>query len=153
MITDIIGHIIYAKRSIDDLQEEDNANNEIQQDIDDINITRGKIKELIDNGVADKVDRGIPVPHKDYKPLDDIKKEYESYFDEESGNNSIAEALTQIDEYLEGEIKSLSESYSSTPSYSDKSQDEPKSKKEKFEDSDEIDRGSSEMPSFLDDTD
>ncbi len=43
--------------------------------------TKSKIKDLTDKGVIDRVEAGLPVPYKDFKDLEDIKKEYESYFD------------------------------------------------------------------------
>jgi predicted RNase H-like HicB family nuclease len=147
-------YIVYAKRSLDDFQEETTSTNERYNDIENMDKTRSNIKELLNNGVVDKVDKGLPVPHKDYKPLDDIKKEYDTFFDEDSGNNSVAEALKEIEEYLKGEIDSLSESNINKPSDLNKSEDEPNVKKERTEEFNERDNTDlSEMPSFLDDID
>jgi hypothetical protein len=147
-------YFVYAKRSLDDFQEEIATTNERDKEIENMNKTRGNIKELLNNGVVDKVDKGLPVPHKDYKPLDDIKKEYDTFFDEDSGNDSVAEALKEIEEYLKGEMDSLSDSNMNKPSDLNKSEDEPNSKKEKTEDSNERDNTDlTEMPSFLDDID
>jgi hypothetical protein len=148
-------YILYAKRTLDDVEEEDNVTEVIKKDLTDVSRTRSSIRELIGKGVADRVDKGLPVPHKDYKALEEIKKEYETFFDEDSGNDTIAGGLKEVEEYLKEETKGLSETYSSASASSDsnKAQEEPKSKKEKIEYDDDLDTGPIEMPSFLDDID
>lgn len=84
-------------------------------DREDLDDTRSKVKELIDKQVGDQLDNQQPVPTEYLKTLDEVKEQFESYFDEESGN-TIKEGLEQIDEYLDEEASFLS---SNTPGWKD----------------------------------
>ena len=101
----LIPSILYAKRSIEDVSGE--HDDQTAGELEDMTKTKDKIKDLMDKGVIDRVDNRLPVSHKDFKDLEEIKKEYDSYFDEESGNTT-GEGLKEVIEYLEEEITSLS---------------------------------------------
>lgn len=55
---------------------------------------------------------GGPIPPKDYQKIMEIKKQYSSYFDSDSGNSTVKEGLEDIKGYLDDELSTLS---SSTP--------------------------------------
>jgi hypothetical protein len=156
----LVASVVYIKRNREDVSNEENvsnedANNEMSDDLNDMTSTKSKIRDLIDNGVIDRVDRGLPVPHKSFKDLQDIKEEFESYFDEDSGN-SLTEGLEEVAEYLDGEIASLA---GNNPSEGSNTPVEDESKRRKVEDSSENSSSSSstdlpiEMPSIFDDVD
>lgn len=156
----LIPSILYAKRGIEDVSDE--HDDETAGEIEDMITTKGKIKDLIDRGVIDRVDNGLPVSHKDFKDLEEIKKEYDSYFDEES-DNTIKEGLKEVTEYLEEEITSLSKN---NPSEGLNTSPEDESKRRKVDDSTENKSSNTEnkssssntdlpveMPSIFDDVD
>ncbi len=69
---------------------------------------KAEIVELLEKDVPDRVDNKLPVPNKDYNALENIKKEYSSYFDEDSGNNTSKEGLEDVKGYLDDELSVLS---------------------------------------------
>ena len=73
--------------------------NETLNDITDMKNTLKKVEEAL-SGKENKQD------------IDNIKKEFSSYFDEDSGNTTQEESLNQIKEYLVDEIKVLTDSAS-----------------------------------------
>jgi hypothetical protein len=73
-------------------EEGDITPNETINDITNVKHTLEQVKRLA---------RGEDIDKKD---LDSIKEEYESFFDEDSGNTTEKESLNQIIEYLEGEL-------------------------------------------------
>jgi uncharacterized Zn finger protein len=73
--------------------------NETLNDITDMKNTLKKVEEAL-SGKENKQD------------IDNIKKEFSSYFDEDSGNTTQEESLNQIKEYLVDEIKILTDSTS-----------------------------------------
>lgn len=73
--------------------------NETLNDITDMKNTLKNVEEAL-SGKENKQD------------IDNIKKEYSSYFDEESGNTTQEESLNQIKEYIVGEIQGLIDSAS-----------------------------------------
>jgi len=83
-------------------------------DISSMKNIKNIIKDLKKNNVSNRLDQGLPVSAKNRENLSDIKEEFSSYFDEDSGNNTVEEALDQIDDYIEGELSSLS---SKTPGF------------------------------------
>ena len=97
------------KRGRDHVSDKYNENKRINEEIEDMTSTKSKIKDLIDRGVIDRVERGLPVSHKDFKELEGIKRDHEAYFDEES-DNTLKGGLSEVAEYLEEEIASLSKS-------------------------------------------
>jgi len=121
--------VVYIKRRIEDVSGDNN--DELMEDLNDMISTKSKIKDLKDKGVIDRIDRGLPVSHKDFQDVENIKKEYDSYFDEDSGN-TLGEGLSQVDEYLQEEIDGLKDSSSSVAS-SQPLEDE--SKKRRVDDS------------------
>jgi len=146
---------VYIKRGRDNVSDKQEENKRITEALEDMVSTKSKIKDLIDKGVIDRVNRGLPVSHKDFKSLEDIKKEYDSYFDEDSGN-TVKEGLEEVAEYLEEEITSLSRK---KPSQDLNTPLEDESKKRKIDDSTDNKPSSSgtdlpvEMPSIFEDTD
>ncbi len=141
----LIPLIVYTKRSIDDLNDE--HDNETTDELEDMNKTKSTIKDLIERGVIGRVERGLPVSHKDFKDLEEIKKEYDSYFDEDSGN-TVKEGMEEVAEYLNEEIASLSKNNSSEGS---NAASENESKKRKVEESTENKSSSTESTSTSDD--
>ena len=144
--------LVYIKRNRQDLTNEENASNEdsnkeTREELEDMTNIKSKIKDLKDRHVIDRVEAGLPVPHKDFKELENIKKEFDSYFDEDSGN-TLEEGLEEVTQYLEDEIASLSKN---NPSESTSTPAEDNSKKRKIEDSTED--LPAEMPSIFDDVD
>jgi len=113
----ILSYLVFIKRGSqsisNDYPEIKEAATQQALEREDIKRTKSQIKELIDKKVGDKVDNQQPVPTKDLKTLEEIKEEFDSYFDEESGN-TIKEGLEQVDEYLDEELSWLS---SNTPGY------------------------------------
>jgi hypothetical protein len=73
-------------------EDEDVTPNETINDISDMKHTLEQVK------------RAIKGDHVDKKALDNIKEEYSSYFDEESGEGTDKKALEEVKEYLEGEL-------------------------------------------------
>lgn len=68
----LVSIFVYIKRSIDELSKDNDTNEENEEaaeEIDDINETQSRIKELLGKGVAERVDKGLPVPYKDFKSL------------------------------------------------------------------------------------
>lgn len=150
--------LVYIKRSREDVTNEENVSNEenkkqTNDELEDMTSIKSKIKDLTDKGVIDRVEAGLPVPHRDFKTLEDIKKEFESYFDEDSGN-TLKEGLGEVAEYLEEEIASLSKNNpsegSNNPSEGSSTPLEDDSKKRKLDDSLDL---PVEMPSIFDDVD
>jgi hypothetical protein len=145
----LISSILYAKRGIEDISTEHDKDTE--NEIEDITNTKSKIKELTDKGVIDRVERGLPVSHKDFKDLENIKQEYGSYFDDDSGN-TLKEGMEEVSEYLEEELGSLPKNNSSeglnTPS-----DDESKKRKTDDQSSSSSADLPIEMPSIFDDMD
>jgi len=145
--------VVYTKRSREDVSNEENASledsrKETDYDLEDMTNIKSKIKDLTDKGVIDRVERGQPVSHKDFKDLQEIKEEFESYFDEDSGN-SLKEGLEEVVGYLEEEINSLSEN---NPSEGSSTPVENNPKKAKTQDDTDLDLPV-EMPSIFDDLD
>jgi len=150
--------LVYIKRSREDVTNEEDASNEEDKrqsndELEDMTRIKSKIKDLTDRGVIDRVEGGQPVRHKDFKDLENIKKEFESYFDEDSGN-TLPEGLREVSEYLDEEIGSLS---TNNPSEGSNNPSEGSStplddsKKRKLDDS--TDDLPFEMPSIFDDVD
>lgn len=73
-------------------EDEDVTPNETVNDISDMKHTLEQVK------------RGIKGDDVDNKVLKDIKEEYSSFFDKDSGNATDKEALKEVKEYLEGEL-------------------------------------------------
>jgi len=113
----IFSPIVLIKRGSQDISsdypEKKEAATEQALDREDLKHTKSQVKELIDKKVGDRLDNQQLVPTKDLKTLEEIKEEFDSYFDEESGN-TIKEGLEQVDEYLDGELSLLS---SNTPGW------------------------------------
>jgi hypothetical protein len=142
--------LVYIKRKREDVTNEEDVSNEenkkqTNEELEDMTRIKDKIKDLTDRGVINRVETGLPVPHKDFKDLQDIKQEFGSYFDEDSGNN-LEKGLEEVGDYLAEEIASLSinnpSEGSSTPL--------DDSKKRKLDDSTDL---PVEMPSIFDDVD
>jgi len=88
---------------------------------------KNKIKDLKDRGVIDRIDDKKPVPVKDFKIYEEIKKYYPSFF--EKDKKTANKSLEEIGQYIEDNTKDYK-------------------RNEKLEDDLPID-----MPSFLDDAD
>jgi hypothetical protein len=150
--------LVYIKRSREDVTNEEDVSNEedkkqINEELEDMTRIKSKIKDLTERGVIDRVEGGQPVPHKDFKALDNIKKEFESYFDDDS-KNTLSKGLQEVSEYLDEEIASLSTDNPSKDSNNpseDSSTPLDDSKKRKLDDS--TDDLPFEMPSIFDDVD
>ena len=128
---------VYIKRGIEELSKDNDPTEEEEEaaeEMDDIAETQSRIKELLGKGVAERVDRGLPVPVKDFKSLQEIKEEYASYFDEESGNDTVSDALKEVDVYLEEEFGKLSVSNPPKSDDQDESEDAFKPKRKRTED-------------------
>lgn len=161
----LIPLVVYTKRKREDISNDnhknDNVNNEeLNEELEDITNTRSKIEELINKGVIDRVDNGLPVSVKDFNDLQDIKEEYESYFDEESGNNN-RQGVKEIYEYLGEELASMPKNNkedSNLPLENEnkkiKTDDNTESKTTSTSSSSNVDLDSPiEMPSIFDDVD
>jgi len=76
------------KNLVDDIKENQNILSNIQK--------------------AELLDKKLPEQAKhSNRHLNDLKEEFPSYFDEDSGNNTTKESLDDIKEYLKDELKSL----------------------------------------------
>jgi hypothetical protein len=145
--------LVYIKRNRQDLTNEENASNEdsnkeTMEELEDMNRIKSKIKDLKDRGVIDRVEEGLPVPVKDFKELENIRKEFDSYFDKESGN-TLKEGLDEVIDYLDDEIIGITESIQPE---STSTSEEDSSKKRKIDNSIDDDLPV-EMPSIFDDVD
>jgi hypothetical protein len=143
--------LIYIKRSLGNVAKEEEETteekkSEINEEIKDMTDIKSKIKDLTDRGVLDRVEAGLPVRPRDFKQLEDIKKEFESYFDPDSGNN-LKQGLKEVSEYLGEEIANLSKD---KPSEGSSTPLEDDSKRRKIDDSSDL---PVEMPSIFDDVD
>ena len=107
--------------------------NETINDISDMKHTQTQLERIL---------RGEKINKED---LDNIKEEYSSFFEEDSGNTTDKEAFTQIKEYLDGELsaslnkasmdglwKALEEVLNEKPEESKETSDEPLNKKAKM---------------------
>ncbi len=109
-----INNFIFIKRNIEDISsdnlEEENTNSdnsdEEEEDEELLKNTKLKIDELKRNNTMDRIEKGLPVSRKDWEAVEEIKQEYESYFDEESGNK-VSEGMKELDEYIEEELSAL----------------------------------------------
>jgi hypothetical protein len=113
-LVSLFSPIIYVKRSINDISDnnnDDDQGDDINDELEDITRTKFTIKDLKDKGVIDRVEQGLPVRPKDFSKLQEIKEEYESYFDKESGN-SLNEGIKEVEEYLDEELESLTRNIS-----------------------------------------
>lgn len=150
----LIPSIIYIKRGIADVSTDDDDEKITEESSNTMTNTKNRIKDLKDKGVIDRVENGLPVSHQDFKDLESIKEEYDSFFDEDSGN-TLRKGLNEVEDYLEEEIGSLSKNQ---PSGDLSKPLDDESKKRKVEDSSENKSPSSadlpvEMPSIFDDVD
>jgi len=98
---------------INDNDISDNSDNEDydktptnEKDRGDDSITPNEtINDITDmKNTLEQVERAILGKHVDKEVMKEIKEEYESYFDEDSGNYTEKESLEDIKSYLEGEL-------------------------------------------------
>lgn len=86
---------------------------------------------------AEVLDKKLPDHAKDSNShLNDLKEEFSSYFDEDSGNNTTKESLDDIKEYIKDELKSLNSELDKVSSDLDNMVDSNKSSKRSLEDQD-----------------
>lgn len=126
----LLGFLVFIKRGAEDISSDNVEDNEDTDDSEDygetVAETKAKLEELKNNKTIERVENGLPVSTKNWIALQDIKQDYESYFDEESGN-SLSEGMKQLEEYLDEELEtptsdptaSESESSSSNPPISE----------------------------------
>lgn len=73
---------------------------------DSVDITE-TIEKLLEKESGIKTDKGMPLPPRDFRELEGLKKNYSSFFDDDSGN-STTEGLEQILELEKENLASLS---------------------------------------------
>jgi len=83
------------------------VSSEVLDEMDDMKRTKSLAKDLLDKKVGETYDNQRPVRPKDFTTLEEIKKEYSSFFDEDSENNTT-EGLQDVLDYLNGELSNLS---------------------------------------------
>lgn len=149
--------LVLAKRTAEDMSTDDEPlEDSSENDIKDMVDTKKSIENLIDKGVIDRLERKNPVSVKDFNDFSRIKEEYSSFFEEEEGEqpNSIKEALKEITDYLDEEIKALDKGSSTEDNEASSSEDNNKrSKPNDMSDGREVTDYPTEMPPFWDDGD
>lgn len=94
-------------------------------------------KILSDIQKAEVLDKKLPEQAKQSnRHLNDLKEEFSSYFDEDSGNNTTKESLDDIKDYITDELKSLNSELDKVSSDLDNMVLDSKSSKRSLEDQD-----------------
>lgn len=101
-----------GKRSRQDISSDDETDNDKtptnEPASDNDSTPKESLNDLSDmKHTLENAKRAARGEHVDKEDLENIKEEYSSYFDEESGNTTEKEALKEIIEYLEVEISTL----------------------------------------------
>jgi hypothetical protein len=93
-------------QSSDQLQDK---YNEEKQAKDSLQETLGKLKDLENNDVTNRIDNGLPVRPKEFKQAKEIEEKYPEFFDVDSGNSdNKKEGYSELKEYLQEELNALS---------------------------------------------
>jgi cytochrome c oxidase subunit 1 len=121
----LFSEFILIKRGAEDMSTNQSSSEyNVEQHVKDMAKTRNKIEDLIDRGVADKIDTDLTsVAPKDFRTYLGIKEEYPSFFEKDDSDEeeeeekeqkekpeeknikpSAAKALGEISEYLGEEI-------------------------------------------------
>lgn len=101
---------IKGKRSYEDISSSEDVDSDKtptnEKVSDDGDVTPNEnLNDITDmKNTLEQVKRAVKGENVGKNVIDDIKEEYSSYFDQESGNTTDKEALKEIKDYLEGEL-------------------------------------------------